>query len=206
MGSPPIPLDLITGGLRCVSHEEHEIHDGRSFTAHFEDGTPTNIGEETAISFTTPAASVSRRRIHMTFEAQANDESILEFREAPTMNLNGDSESDLAVLNRDRNSSNTTVLIGTEAAAAVGHLSSHTVAQANIANLSGGTILHTERLAVAGVSPFASTLNAIGRAEKEFILLPATDYVLILTTTTVNTTIHALRLNWSEEIPKTSTP
>ncbi len=198
MAAPPPMVDKLSGATVTIGHEENNIHQGEFFTAHFESSAPlpTNVGDETAISFRTPAEAVSGKRIHLVFDISANDESIFEFREAPTIVLNN--ESTLPILNRLRSSPNTSVLIDRGGPPTVGQLSSHNVAEANLANLGGGTILFTETLAIGGAAPFGGTSNGQSREEREWILNFDTEYVFILTNNTVNNTLHHMMLEWYE--------
>lgn len=198
--APPIPLDRNTGAAIIVTHEEHDIHQGNSFTFHFQSAAPlpTAIGEETAVGFTTPTTAESGKLIHMTVSALADDESTFEIREAPTVVV--DQGDELDALNRFRPSVNISELRTHQTAPPRGALTTYNVAKANSANLEvgTGTVLHSETLAIGGAAPFASAENILARGQKEWILKPGTDYVIILTNLTINDTVHHITLNWSE--------
>ncbi len=198
MAAPPPMIDKFSGAAVEIDWAHHKIHSEDFFTAHYESMAPlpTNAGEDTAISFSTPAEAVSPRRVHLFFDAWANDESVLEFREGPAIVLGN--ESPLLIFNRRRGSPNTSILRRNNIAQTAGQLSSHTVVQAAAAGLAGGTILHHETIAIGGNPPFAGVMNGQARSEREWPLDFDTNYVLILTSSTINDTVHNLILNWYE--------
>ena len=191
-------VDGITPAAVGIDFEHHMIHRGLRFTAHYESEAPlpTLVGEETAIGFLTPSLPT---RIHMIVDARADDESVLEIREAPTIVL-AQGTAQLA-LNRDRSVgaalADRSAIIDREAETR-GYVSVFTAVGANNADLSGGTILHHETLAIAAGPPFDSVQNAQFRGQREWILLPDTEYVVILTNLTANDTVHEIVLNWYE--------
>ena len=192
-------VDAVSWGQIGINFEHSKIHDGDSFTAHYESVAPlpTNAGEETAIGFLTPAAAIGR--VHMIIDVRADDESVWELREAPTVVLNQGTV--LTPLNRFRDSANRSVMLDLETNAA-NAVSQFTVAEAVAADLSGGTILHSETIAIAAGPPFGSIMNAESRGQREFILMADTEYVIIVTSSTANVTVHEITLNWYELIHK----
>ncbi len=191
-------VDKFSGASVVIEVDHSFIHAEKFFTAHYESEAPlpTAVGAETAISFRTPTEAVSAKRVHMIFDVWANDESIFEFREGPTIVLNN--QTTLPILNRFRSSANTSVLLDNDLVQVAGQLSSHTVIQAAVADRSGGTILHPEALAAGGAPPFGGRSNAMARAAREWVLDFDTDYVFILTNSTINDTVHNIILNWYE--------
>ncbi len=197
MAAPPPMIDRFSGAAVQIDFAHHKIHSEDYFTAHYESfPLPTNAGEETAISFYVPLETVSQRRVHLFFDAWANDESVLEFREGPAIVLGN--ESTLPIFNRKRSSANTSILRDSGGLPTAGRLSSHTVIEAAAAGLAGGTILHHETIAIGANPPFRSVLNGQAREEREWLLDFDTQYVLILTSSTINDTVHNIILNWYE--------
>ena len=193
----PIPLDGMSGAAIVVDHQESFLHQGKMFHAHYEsDPTDSNlIGEETAISFITPAAASGR--VHLIIDVRADEESVWELREDPTITLNN--ETPLLAFNRFRDSTNTSGMIDTGTApGTTGRVSRHNVAEAAAADLSGGTILEHETIAIAGGPPFGGVGNAEERGEREWILMAETEYVIILTCSSNNNTTHEISLTWYE--------
>jgi hypothetical protein len=191
-------VDRITGAALILDHAEHDIHEARSYTFHFESSAPlpTNATEETAIGFITPAATSAR--FHFTVDVQADDESVWELREDPVIVV--DQGTAVTVLNRERSATIASFILTNETVPVRGGVTTYNVAEAAAGNLAGGTILHSETLAAGGGAPFGSVTNTQSRAAREFILLPETEYVIIVTSSTANNTIHHIIINWSEDI------
>ncbi len=192
MGAVVPTPDQMTGVNIGIGYEHHEIHEGDMFSAHHEGHLPTNANEETAVAFLTPAAPV---HVHLIVSASANDESTFQIREDPTITLNQGTTQ--APINRNRDSTNTSGMIDRELVA-TGAISTFNVLEANNANLSGGTLLHSEVLAISGNPPFASMTNTATRDQREWVLAPSTEYVIIVTSDTANLTSHFIDLEWYE--------
>ncbi len=190
--------DHLSGAGVMITVPHHQLHQGKRFSTHYESEAPlpTNAGEETAIGFVTPAAASGR--VHMIIDVRADDESVWELREDPTIVL--DQGSNLVARNRFRDSANKSGLVNNDTAPS-SELTSYTVAEAAAADLSGGIILEHETLAIAGGPPFAGVANAEARGEREWILKAETEYVIIITSSTVNNTVHEISLNWYESGP-----
>jgi len=196
----PNPFDEVSRALLTIDHEHHNVHEGDAFTFTFSASAPlpTAVDESTALAFVTPAATVTGKRIHMTVDAGADDESIFEIHEAPVVGVNQGTSA--TPLNRDRNSSNTSVMTDRETGAAdrISQFNVLEAAAAGIVQGAAATVLHSEVIAIAAGPPFGSVLNDRSRGRKEFILLPATVYAILLSNVTVNDTVHKITLNWYE--------
>ncbi len=195
-------VDAVSRALISISLEHSRLHQGVMFHAHFESAAPlpTNAGEETAISFITPAAADGR--VHMIIDVRADEESVWELREDPTITLaNG---ADITPANRFRDSDNTSNLIGRSLASnnVSNAVTVYNVAEAAAADLSGGTILEHETLAIAGGPPFAGVGNSEARGQREWILKADTEYVIIITSSTIADTVHEISLTWYETVHK----
>ncbi len=197
----PMPTpDQMSGAVVGISNEHSKLHDGLAFYAHYESEAPlpTNAGEETAIGFVTPATASGR--VHMVIDVRADEESVWELREDPAITL----DQGLAALprNRFRDSDNTSGMLPNEAAAVAGAVSTYTVIAAAAGNLAGGTILEHETLAIAGGPPFGGVGNSEARGEREWILMASTEYVIIITSSTIADTVHEIALHWYETVDK----
>ena len=64
----PLRLDKATNTIQVIDYSHHEIHAGSSFTCHYSQTAPTNIGEMTMIAFNTPDTT---KWIHMFGHASA---------------------------------------------------------------------------------------------------------------------------------------
>lgn len=192
-------VDRITGSALIIDHAENDVHEGKSFKFHFESSAPfpTDIGEETAVGFITPAAELGF--VHLSISVTANDESVWQLREDPGIVL--DSGTEFPTHNRNRISPNTSGVSGNTTAGSLADMTGYNVLEADTAGLAGGAVLHSETIAIGGVAPFGSVTNEESRDAKEWILKADTEYVIIVTSSTVNTTAHQITLDWSEDIP-----
>lgn len=191
-------VDLITGSALTLTHDENETFEGHAFKMMYEAAT-AGAGEETAIGWVTPSLPT---RIHLTFDAWATDEGVLEFREDPTVVLDEGIHTN-PVLNRYRGHAYTPLIIDQDTApGAVGQVTTYTVAQAAAAGLAigGGVLLHHETLAVGGAAPFAAKMNTQVRGDRKWLLLPDTEYVVIITTSAVGGATNQIVLHWHEHI------
>jgi len=191
MAASPIPINKYTGAAMTCDHELAELFHGHSFMAQYEAIT-AGVGEETAIGFLTPSLPM---RVHLSVDAWASDESVLEIREDPVIVLN----SGLARVpfNRDRSGGNS-LMRDNDGPANVDSVTTYTVAQAIAGGLAGGVILHHETLAIGGTHPFASMMNGVVKAQRGFLLLPDTEYVAIITAVAVGGATNNIVINWHE--------
>ncbi len=193
-------VDAVTNALIFILLEHGKIHEGKAFYAHYESEAPlpTNAGEETAIGFKTPALPT---RIHMVIDVRADDESVWELREDPAIGLNNHTTVP-EPLNRFRDSLNTSGMTGNVTIPVANHVSFYNVIDAGVASLAGGTILEHETLAIAGGPPFGGVGNSEARGMREWILKAETEYVIIITSSTANNTVHEIALHWYETVHK----
>ena len=196
-----IPLDRITGAQVVMDVEHHEIHNGNAYTCHYE-VTGTGATKMTAIAFITgaeiPAVALGQGLIHMTVDAGADDEAVLRIVEGPSMDL--DEGTDLDVFNRDRGSADFANITTVDAAPTVYHASYYgdvAAAGANI-TITAANTLHYETIGQSG-NP-VSSFGGRSRGEREFILLPETQYIVILTRSTANATFCEITLNFYQTV------
>ncbi len=193
---PINPVDPISQALVFITSEEHHLHQRHAFTTHYEI-TATGATKMTAIGFITPAATLGR--IHLTVDAAADDEAVLRIVEEPSVDL--DEGTDLKVFNRHRGNTSPNSLIATiETAPTIGFATSYTDVQAAGANISISALntLHYETIGQAG-NP-VSSFGGQARGTREFILLPETQYMIILTRSTANATFCEITINFYEHI------
>ena len=200
MPAPILPLDSVSGALVQIELAHYRVHTQFAFTCHYEI-TATGATKMTAIGFITPAATVAR--IHLTVDAGADDECVLRIVETPTVDL--DEGTNLVVFNRYR--SGVAPKIATiQAVPSVGLAYSYTDVQAAGANISitANNTLHYETIGQAG-NP-VSTFGGQSRGTREFILLPESQCMVILTRSTANATFCEITINFYEAlglIPRT---
>ncbi len=196
MNFQPInPVDARSQALVVISQEEHQLHQQRAFTTHYA-ATATGATKMTAIGFITPAASLGR--IHMTVDAEADDECVLRIVKFPSIDLG--EGTDLIVFNRDDGSARSTNIATVEATPDSGLAYSYTDVQAAGANItiSSSNTLHFETIGQAG-NP-VSTFGGQSRGTREFILDSVSQYIIILTRSTANATFCEITINFYEHI------
>lgn len=185
----PVRIDLATRSWQTIEYEHHEIHSGSSFTCHYNNDC-TNTGEGTAIAFKTPNTT---KWIHVLFEASSTAGAYMAIYEDADLDL--DEGTDLAIYNRDRNSSTASTVLTIETAAEAGKATSYTEAQLSGATLSTATELERHYLGVAAAGADVSGLN---RGNAEFILKQNTVYAFCVFSTSNDDNTHNLTLNWYE--------
>ena len=180
-------VDEATEALMTIAFEHHEIHEGDSFTMHFENDV-TNIGEMTVIAFSLPDTT---QWAHCVGVAESIlDASTYMIVEAPS--IDQDEGTDLVVYNRNRNSSETFIGISIEAAPNA-KATSFNETQAASANITTTIQLLNETIGQTG--NVLSRAGGTSRAQNEFIFDQGGEYAYILTATTANDTTHSISVN-----------
>lgn len=198
MAAPPRPLDRISGGTLSIDIEHAKIHAGEMFTVHYE-GAPSDPGEQTAILFRTPAAADGL--VHMTVSVTSNQEALYEIYEG--VGFATDNSSTLEIINRKRDSTNTSNMSDDAATPVVGQMASFDVDEAaNATFVNSGVWVVSRIIAVASAPPFSIISNTSVRGQREYIWLPETDYAVVLTDRTAPDAIHEIELNWYEAVDK----
>lgn len=190
--------DSATRAATTISYEHHEIHSGSSFHAEYSLTTGNADDDVTGILFTTPNTTKWSHMI-VTVSASAPAEAII--NEGPTLADSGDG-SDLAVFNRDRNSTKTSTLQSLEDTPTVGSLTSMNETEWTNIGVSAGTELEHVFLA-AGGGPQA--VGGTNRGTQEWILDANTTYAVYLQNTGapgVDGNTHYVGLDWYEHTNK----
>jgi hypothetical protein len=190
-----VGIDAATNAMLTVSYEHHEIHSGSAFHVGYSVTTANSDDDVTAIMFTTPNTT---KWVHITatFTCSSAAEAIL--LEAPTLADSGDG-SDLAVLNRNRNSSATSTVQSLEDTPTVGSVTKMNEAEWTQVGVSGGTELEHEYLA-GGDGP--KTLGGTTRGSQEWVLKQNTTYIFYLQNTGASANSHSISLDWYEHTDK----
>ena len=183
--------DSATNALSEIDFPHHEIHEGDSFTCHY-DNTVTNIGEMTVIAFNTPDTP---RWIHLVVEYSASAEAAAMLVETPSIDV--DEGADLTIYNRNRNSAKASGVSSIETVPEVGKATSYNEAQAAGANITTTTQLSRRHIG-SGSGPFGSGGTNLQR--DEFILKQNTQYAIILEALNNDDNIHNLCLSWYEHV------
>ena len=184
-------IDRATGVLSVITYEHHEIHSGSSFACHFSNTTTNDNDHRTAIGFWTPN---STKWLHVIITVTASHPAEFFLLEAPTIDA-ASGGPDLAVYNRDRNSSVATTILSLEDPPVVGGASSFLEAQIAAASFSGGTQLEHVLLA-GGRGPQA--IGGSARGSQEWILDQNSKYIFLLQNIGANINTHTISLDWYE--------
>jgi hypothetical protein len=184
-------IDLSTTAAVQIDYPHHEIHDGNSFHAEYSVTTAASDDDVTAILFKTPNTT---KWAHMVVTVSASDPAEAIINEGPTLADSGDG-SDLAVYNRDRNSSTTSTMQSLEDTPTVGSLTKANETEWTNIGVSAGTELEHIYLA-GGEGPLA--VGGVSRGTQEWILKQNTIYAIYLQNTGANANTHYVGLDWYE--------
>lgn len=186
----PLRLDRATNTIQTIDYAHHEIHAGSAFSCHYAQTAPTGVGERTMIAFKTPDTTSWIHMFPFFSSTAASKATVYE-----TANLALDQGTDLAIYNRDRNSSSTSGVTTIETAAETGEATSYTVAQEATASLSTITPVYEKYLGAAAAG--ADTGGEV-RSESELILKQNTQYAFVVENTTADDNTHNILLSWYE--------
>jgi hypothetical protein len=180
--------DNSTNKLVTVEYEHHELHDGNMFSCHYIQSV-TDTNDRSVIAFTTPAD----KEVHMIIHASASAAASLIVLEGAVGTSAG--ATDLTVYNRDRNSTNTSLLTsidGTTGAVSYYTLTTDTA-------ITGGTELYSEYI---GAGKTGQAAAGSSRGTNEWILKKSTVYDFELKSLDANDNSHNLELVWYEHTNK----
>lgn len=187
----PIGVDLSTGALNTIPYEHHEIHSGSSFHAEYSLTTANSDDDVTGLLFKTPNTT---KYIHMIITVSCSGAAEAILNEAPTLADSGDG-TDLAVYNRNRNSTKTSTLQSLEDTPTVGSITRYNEAEYTAIGISAGTELEHLFLA-AGTGP--KPLGGTSRGSQEWVLKANTVYAVYLQNTGASANTHYIGLDWYE--------
>ena len=185
-------VDSATHALTTITYAHHEIHGGRSFTAHFDNTTTNDNDHRTAIGF---QVSNTERWPHITIEITASHPAEFSLIEAPTIDLADGTE--IVIYNRDRNSTNKSTILDLANPQVAGNVTTYTEAQIAAATFSGGTTI-AHLYIVGGGGPKA--IGGVARGSQEWILDQGAKYVLLMQNVGANINLHEIHIDWYEHI------
>lgn len=186
-------VDQVSGATLTIEHAHGHIHEGKSFHVGYSVTTASSDDDVTAIMFKTPN-TLNRIHLTATFNASSPAEAII--NEAPTLATPA-AGSDKVVLNRDRNSTETSTVASLETSPTVGSVTTMTEAEWTSVGVSAGTELEHEFHA-GGEGPFA--VGGVSRGSQEWDLKQDTIYVFYLQNTGANANAHSISLDWYEHV------
>jgi len=176
--------------IKTIDYSHHEIHSGSSFTCHYSQTAPTNIGEMTIIAFFT---SNTTKWIHLFASASSTAASTFAVYEDSALDVG--EGSDLVVYNRNRNSATASTVLTVTDPKVAGKVTSFSVVQAATANLVTTKPIYLRYLGAAAAG--ADTAGE-QRDVNEFVLKQNTQYAFVVTNTTDDTNTHNIMLDWYE--------
>ena len=188
--SVPIKSDPATGALNTIDHAHHEIHSGSSFAVHIDNITASADNARTLLGFETPAGT---KWAHLVVIASASAAAEVFLYEGVT--IDDDEGTELTILDRNRNTANTSTMLSFEATPVAGQATWMTEAQVNGANFSATTILD-HHILVAGAGPKPAGGNT--RSTQEWVLAPSTKYAVVVQNIGALVNTHAITLDWYE--------
>lgn len=192
--SSRLASDQATGAIAVIDNAHVEIHEGDSYSAQYSVTTGAALGARSGLYFKTPP-STAGKTIHLIAEFAATLGSDFRILEAPTIAANTGSHAN-AIINRNRNSSKTSLVLDNANTPAANKFTTLTEAQiAGDGTFALGTVLRTAPV-LAGSGPFAA--GGVSRDTQEYVLKFDTKYILLLTTTTASATTHWILADWYE--------
>ena len=118
--------DDLSGAITTVTFTHHKMHEGDTYRLQYTQSGITTINDESAIVFSTPATG--GKKIHIVVEGFAEDKVEFRLIETPSVD-EGEGTAVSVPFNKDRGSSNTSVVFDAEPVKAVGVMEWTDVAQ-----------------------------------------------------------------------------
>ena len=183
----PGKIDKSTQAISTIEYEHHEIHDGKSFYVGKSSADLDDEGDNDAIhiSFVTPD---SVKEPHMIIMYGSSGKATFVMREAPDGGVTGGTA--MAVYNKNRNSVNTSILVGTHSGATAGCVT----VDASIGT--NGTVLMEDDLGSG-----KNKQPGQSRGQLEWILKRNTEYSMRVLSSTADIMANLI-LEWYEHSPK----
>jgi len=180
----PIAADGITNGIRTVDYAHHEIHAGSNYRVQAYDDAIGNGGTLT-ISFRTPNTT---KEAHMLWEFVHEGDMTMSVLEGTT--LTNSTGTDVACQNSNRNSTNTSMLLGVgQATDTAGYVTKN-------ATYANGSIISLKR------NYATRNEGTSGARRAEVIMKTNTNYTFVLTNNETSVQGGQIRLEWYEHTPK----
>jgi hypothetical protein len=187
-----VRVDPSTHSLQIVDYPHHEIHHGESYHASFHNITASTDGHRSAIGFVTSATA---KEMHLVVSGSASAPADIIIVEAPT--IDDDTGTQMAIYNRNRNSSNTSLTTDISAAPTANTV--ETYVEAELATLAGGTEVEQFNMIVGAGN---QAVGGDSRGQEEWVLDQGVLYMIIITNNGANANDHEIHLNWYEHTAK----
>lgn len=183
-------IEQITLAGINLTHGHHHIHGGESFCADHTTTTASTDNHRTALGFKTPNTA---RWGHLTIIISASQPAEFFLDEAPI--IDDDAGTQKNILNRNRNSSATSVMLSLEGTPVANKVTTFTEAQIAAANYVAGTIIENPQFS-GGQGPFS--IGGSLRGTQEIILKQNTKYLFILQNVGANANVQYIQSNFYE--------
>jgi hypothetical protein len=185
----PDSVDSYSSSFVTIDFEHHEVHEGNAYVGFFSN-TVTNIDEQSVIAFRTPATGPL---INLLVSASATAIATLTLNE--NTSIDEDEGTQVAGVNRNRGSSNTSLIRSIQSTETVGSYTTFNEAQAASANITETTVLYSEQFGSSGAP---QSRSGVSRAFGEFLLAQNQEYAIILNADDNNDNLHRLIVTWYE--------
>ena len=187
----PFGVCRSSNSLSMIEFGHQEIHEGRSFTAYFQNTTAADPADRSGIFIKTPNSTTL---LHLVASFSTSLGATYSICEAPTLTANIGTHT-AVIYNRYRDSTTVSTAVNNATTPVAGKIT--TLIEANFAagSWAAGTVLRTASL-VAGTGP--KPAGGVSRDTEEYILKANTKYVFVITNTTSSATTHTILLDWYE--------
>jgi len=183
-------VDSTTNALTVVTDSHEKIHAGESFSIHVDNTTSNTDDHRTLVGFETPAGA---KWIHLVMQGSASSAAEAFLVEAAT--IDDDEGTQVAALDRNRNTANTSAILSLENPAVAGSATWMTEAQLADANFSYVTQLaHTQLIAGSGPKAIGGT----ARESQKWILKAGIKYALFIQNIGASINLHEIQLDFFE--------
>ena len=183
-------LDSTTDAVATIEYEHNEIHAGSSFSVHVDNTTLNSDDDRTLLGFECPDTA---KWFHMILFAAASSAAEVFLYEDVT--IDDDEGTEVAALNRNRNSILTSTMLSLENPAVAGLATWMTEAQVNTANFSSVTTIAHAQLVIGEGKKAVGGKN---RASQEWILKQGKKYAVVIQNIGASVNLHEIELDFYE--------
>ena len=179
-----------------ISYEHHEVHAGSSYTIHYDNTTSSDDDHRTAMAFTTPNTT---KWLHAVIKITASSPAEFFLYEAAT-GLDLDDGSAATIMNRNRNSSNTSAVLSIDDPAVASTVTTYDEGELSDATVATTGTTLTHYVLAGGDGPKA--VGGSARGSQEWILKQNTIYLLVLQNIGASANLHEIEVDWYEHTDK----
>lgn len=184
-------MDGSTHAISTIEDEHHEVHKGNSFSFTYSLISDGDVSDHCAIAFKTPATAPY---MHMIITVSSTGSSTFTFYEAAAVSVNPG--ANVAVYNRNRNSSTTSGVLSIETTPTANEMTTMTDTQFDGATITEGTVKLVEVSLGGGNGP--RTLGGGTRGAREWVLDAGVIYLADMVDLSAAENIQTINLSWYE--------